>query len=66
MRGMYVYMYARIDDCMCVLRAALLAVSAQIAEHHRDITIDGHVGDRHPQLHGPHDRVGNNSNRPTT
>ena len=39
------------------------AVVEQIAEHHRDITINGGVGDRDPQLHRPHDRVGNNSGR---
>ena len=42
-------------------RAAALAVVEQDAEHHRRIAVDGGVGDRHPQLDGPHDRVGNNS-----
>ena len=27
------------------------------------VAIDGSVGERHPQLDSPHDRVGNNSNR---
>ena len=42
-------------------RAAALAVVEQGAEHHRRIAVDGGVGDRHPELDGPHDRVGNNS-----
>jgi hypothetical protein len=41
--------------------AAPDTVVEQVAEHHRDLAIDGGVGDRHPQLHRPHDRVGNNS-----
>src|SRR3546814_6405744 len=43
--------------------ALSLPVLEQVAEHHRDLTIDGSVGDRHPQLDRPHDRVGDNSSR---
>jgi len=40
------------------------AVVEQVAEHHRGITVDGGVGDRHAEFDGAHDRVGNNtSNR---
>ena len=41
--------------------AAALAVVEQGAEHHRDLTVDGGVSDRHAEFNGAHDRVGNNS-----
>lgn len=47
-------------------RTLPLAVIEQSAEHHRGIAVDGGVGDRHPELDGAHDRVGNNSSRQTT
>lgn len=40
-----------------------LAVVEQGAEHHRGLTINGGVDDRHPEFDGPHDRVGDNSSR---
>ena len=52
-----------VDTLAATPRTVPVAVVEQIAEHHRDITIDGGVGDRHPQLDRPHDRVGNNSSR---
>ncbi len=44
-------------------RALTPAVIEQGAEHHRDITVEGGVSDRHTEFDGPHDRVGDNSSR---
>jgi hypothetical protein len=50
-----------VDALSAAARTVPLAVIEQVAEHHGGIPVDGGVGDRHPQLNGPHDRVGNNS-----
>jgi len=52
-----------VDTLATALRAVAATVVEQIAEHHRGIAIDGGVGDRHPQLDRPHDRVGNDGSR---
>jgi hypothetical protein len=49
-----------VDTLTTAARTVALAVVEQVAEQHRDIAVDGGVGDRHPQLHSPHDRVGDN------
>ena len=52
-----------VDTLATTLWTLAPAVVNQIAEHHRDIAIDGGVGDRHTELDSSHDRVGNNSSR---
>jgi len=52
-----------VDTLAAAFRTVVPSIVKQVAEHHRDITIDGGVGDRHPQLDSPHDRVGNNGSR---
>lgn len=38
-------------------------IGEQVAEHRGHLATHGGVGDRHPQFHGPHDRVGDNRGR---
>ena len=53
-----------VDTLATAARAAPAdTVVEQGAEHHRGLTVNGGVGDRHTELDSPHDRVGNNSSR---